>query len=117
MQLLQTLPPQADKAVLLAELADGYAVPEVSIRRGASSPEETIEATFEFAEQLHDFWDKHVSPTGATWIALSLSLDKSGFAFRTYEIAEFGRRAQREVWAGIRTTCLDSPTTDRSVHL
>jgi hypothetical protein len=70
-----------------------------------------------FAERLQDFWAKHVSPTGVPWIALSLSLDKTGFTFRTYDIPEFGRRSQRDLRAGIRASCFDAPTTDYSVHL
>ena len=117
LNLRQATPPQTEKAVLLAELGDGYAIPQVSIRRGLPSQEESIEVTFEFAEQLQDFWEKHVSPTGAAWIALSLSLDKSGFVFQTFEIPEFGRRSQREVRACILASCFASPTTDDSVRL
>jgi len=117
MQLRQAIPPQAQKAVLLAELGNGYAIPQVSIRRGFASQYESIEATFEFAEKLQDFWAKHVSQTGVPWIALSLALDKSGFSFRTYEIPGFGRRPQRDLRAAIRASCFDSPTTDDSVHL
>jgi hypothetical protein len=117
MHLRRAIPPQAEKAVLLAELGDGYAIPHVSIRRGLAPPEELIEATFEFAEELQNFWAKYVSPTGVPWLALSLSLDKDGFAFQTCEIPEFGRRSRRDVRAGIRASCFDSPTTDDSVHL
>lgn len=117
MHLRQAIPPQAEKGVLLAELGDGYAIPQVSIRRGVASQEELIDATFEFAEKLQNFWAKYVSPIGVPWIALSLSIDRSGFAFRTYEIPEFGRRSQRDVRAGIRASCFDSPTTDDSIHL
>jgi hypothetical protein len=117
MHLRQAIPPQAEKAVLLAELGDGYAIPQLSIRRGSAPQEELVEPTFEFAEKLQNFWAKHVSPTGVPWIAFSLSLDKHGFAFQTYQISEFGRRSQRDVRAGIRASCFDSPTTDDSVHL
>jgi hypothetical protein len=116
-QVRRSIPKHAKKAVLLAELGDGYAIPQMSIRESASSQESSIEITFDFATMLDNFWKKYISPSGAPWIALSLTIDETGFSFKTYDIPDFGRRSKRDMRAELRSLCFSSPTNDSSVHL